>query len=151
MSYATKFNGKIQNIIDRFAYEMYFIKRNTDIKCTCITHETDQANVDCPKCLGTGFKVTIRKIKAAAQETKLPPTLRNDKFLVARAFFVAADIKTEKGDLIIDKDTPYMILDKQELISFEGTNPITKVDGVKKKFDSKVLIKNFNAIINSKK
>ena len=105
----------------------------------------------CPKCLGTGYKITIRKIKAAAQDTKLPPTFRSDKFIVARNFFLNKSIECKEDDIIVDNDNAYIVLEIQELLSLEGTIPYRKISGVKKKFDTTKFMDNFNNIIRTRK
>nr|DAV25227.1 MAG TPA: hypothetical protein [Caudoviricetes sp.] len=151
MSLSTKLNNKILDMIERHSYEMYYITRNLKVKCTCITHETKQADPMCPKCLGTGYKITIRKIKAAAQDTKLPPTFRSDKFIVARNFFLNKSIDCKEDDIIVDNDNAYIVLEIQELLSLEGTIPYRKISGVKKKFDTTKFMDNFNNIIRTRK
>lgn len=151
MNLSSRLNNKILDMIDKHSYYMYYIKRDLKSRCTCIKHETKQANPDCPKCLGTGYKITIRKIKAASQDTRLPPTFRSDNFIVARNFFVNSDTECQEDDVIVDKNTPYMVLEIQELISLEGTIPYRKISGVKKKFDATTFMKNFNNIIRARK
>ena len=146
-----KFNDGIMNIIKMHSYYFYIVQRNTDISCTCVTHSTSQASPECPKCLGTGFKITVRKIKGAAQDTMLPTTFRSDNFLVARNYFISDKYKMAEDDLIIDKDVIYRVFEAQELISLEGTIPYRKVSSIKKKFDSKVLLKNLQNIIDGGK
>lgn len=151
MNMTAKFNKRILDMIDRFSYNMHLVKRNKNIKCTCVAHESDQARPDCPKCLGTGNKITIKKFKGASQDTQLPPTFRSDNFVVARNFYMPINIDLSEDDFIVDKDNPYMAIEIQELIGLEGTIPYKKASCVKKKFDATVFMKNFNAIINSKK
>ena len=54
-------NDKILDIINRCSYDMYVIHKYTNMICTCVNHETDQADVYCKKCLGTKYKISIRK------------------------------------------------------------------------------------------
>lgn len=147
MQMKDSFNEKIKEIIDLHAYELYYIKRDSKIVCSCIKHETKQADPACPKCLGTGRKITIRKFKGAAQDTKLPPTFRSDRFIVARSFFVKDEIDMVKDDIIVDGNTPYIVLEVQELIGLGGSIPYRKTNGVKKKFDTEIFMKNFESII----
>lgn len=151
MSLSSKLNNKILDIIEKHSYYMYYIKKNPKVRCTCINHETKQANPMCPKCLGIGYKITIKKVKAAGQDTKLPPTFRSDKFVVARNFFLDSNIECKEDDMIVDRDIPYIILEIQNLISLEGTIPYSKASAVRKKFNTDVFIKNFNNIVQARK
>lgn len=140
-------NKGIIDMIDRHAYECYYIKRDTSKRCTCIKHETKQANPDCPKCLGTGYKIEIGTLMTAAQDTKLPPTFRSDNFVVVRNYYMQNFVGLMEEDMIMDNGVPYKIYEIQELISHEGTIPYHKMNASKKKFDSDLFMINFNKII----
>ena len=49
---------------------------------------------------------------------------------------------------IMDNDKVYIVYEIQQKISLEGTIPYNKVSAGKKKFDSKIFLKNFYNIIN---
>lgn len=149
-SLTNNFNKEILDMIDRFAYDMHLIKRDESKICTCIVHSTSQADPSCKKCLGTGYRISIIKVKAAAQDTKLPTTFRSDDFVVARNFFLKSEHYLDENDLVVDKRTVYMVMEQQELISLKGTLPYSKICAVKKKFDSKIFFENFNEIINKR-
>lgn len=147
-----KFNNSICDIIDMHSYDIYVINRYNDIKCTCITHETAQADPKCKRCLGTGRKIRIIKTKGASQDTKLPPTFRSDNFIVARNFFIkTSNAFVKENDLIVDKENVYVAYENQEMTSLEGSLPYVKISTGKKKFDSKIFLKNFREIINGGK
>ena len=150
MNLTRNFNNGILKMIEQFSDTFYFIKRDETKKCTCVKHETSQANPACEKCLGTGYRITIQAIRGAAQDTKLPPTFRSDNFIVARNFYVRSEHYLDEDDIIVDNNIPYMVMEQQDLNSLEGTMPYRKICGVKKKFDSEIFIKNFNKIINKR-
>lgn len=143
------FDQSILDIIETGAYYVYFINRNKQIKCSCISHETKQANLYCPKCLGTGNKIKIYKAKVAAQDTKLPPTFRGDTFIVARNYYVPSKYVISEEDLIVDKNEVYICFEIQNLLSLKGTIPYSKVNASKKRFDSDKFFKNFYKIIKN--
>lgn len=144
-------NKGIMNIIDMYSKDQYLVTRNENIRCTCTEHSTSQANADCPKCLGTGYKITIRKIKAAAQDTKLPSTSFKGKSLtVTRNFFVPRKYSMLKDDIIVSYGIPFFVVEIQELISLEGSLPYNKATTVKKQFDANVFMTNFNRIVSGK-
>lgn len=138
----------IMEIIRMHSYYCYIINRVRSIRCTCVAHETKQADVNCPLCLGTGNKIKIYKIFCAAQDTKLPTTFRSDDFIVARDYYVPKKYRVNDEDIIIDNDKVYIVYEIQQKISLEGTIPYNKVSAGKKKFDSKIFLKNFYNIIN---
>ena len=144
-------NKGIMNIIDMYSHDQYVVHRNEKVRCTCTEHATSQADADCPRCLGTGYKITIRKIKAAAQDTKLPSTSFKGKSLaVTRNFFMPAKYAIEKDDIIVSYGVPFFVVEIQEMISLEGSLPYNKVTTVKKQFDANVFMTNFNNIITGK-
>lgn len=142
------FNKGILDMISLHSYEFYTIERDLNIMCTCTDPATKQANVNCSKCLGTGYKIRIRKMRGASQDTKLPPTFRSDKFLVARNYFIPTNnIELKEDDLIVDGDSVYLIFEYQQMLGLEGSIPYKKYSATKKKFDAAIFFKNFNNII----
>lgn len=148
MNSGTKqFNNGILNVINRCSYEAYIIKRNVDIICTCVIHSTSQADPSCPICLGTGHKITIRKVRLASQDTNTPPTFRSDNFSIARNFWIESRYMLGEDDLIVDGDSIYKIYEFQRAIGLDGTMPYIMYMASKKKFDSKAFMTNFRKII----
>lgn len=144
---AEKFNKGILDIIKTFSYEFYIISRNLDIQCTCVSHATKQADINCNKCLGTGYKIIIKKIRGAAQDTQLPATFRGGNFLVARNYYIPINETLIEDDLIVDNDSVFMVYEYQHNIGIKGTIPYKKISATKKKFDTKTFFSNFNKII----
>ena len=140
----------IMKIIEMNSYYCYLINIVTKINCTCINHETKQADIGCKICLGTGHKTIINKIFCAAQETKLPTTFRSDNFIVAKNFFIPEKYKVKNNDLIVDKTGVYSVFELQRLCSLEGTIPYIKATSGKKKFDCEIFLENFERIIGEK-
>lgn len=144
---AERFNKGILDIIKTCSYEFYIINRNLDIQCTCVSHATKQADATCGKCLGTGYKITIKKIRGAAQDSQLPATFRGGNFLIARNYYIPSTEKLLEEDLIVDNGSVFMAFEYQENISIKGTIPYRKISATKKKFDTKTFFSNFNRII----
>ena len=141
----------IMQIIKMHSYYCYLINRVRSIICPCVVHETKQADVNCPLCLGTGNKIKIYKIFCAAQDTKLPTTFRSDNFIVARDYYMPSKYRVNDDDLIVDNNEVYIIYEVQEKISLEGTIPYNKISADEQQFDSKIFLKNFYNIINKVK
>ena len=144
-------NSGIIDMIDRHAYECYYVRRIPNTMCTCVNHATKQANPDCPKCLGLGRKIEIGNIWTAAQDTKLPPTFRSENFVVVRNYYMQNIPGLAEEDYIIDNGFAFKIFEIKEHISLEGTIPYHMMNAAKKKFDSDLFMKNFNNIINARK
>ena len=144
-----QYNSGILNMIEVHSYDFYIVQRDLDKVCTCVGSATSQADINCPKCLGTGHKIRIMKTRGASQDTKLPPTFRSDQFLVARNYFVpSSHIILKEDDLIVEEDAIYMVFEYQKMLAIKGQIPYNKYSAIKKKFDSKAFFKNFNKIVN---
>lgn len=61
------FDEHILTIIDLLEYDMWLISPDKHIDCVCKNFETKQAFKFCPRCLGTGHKIKIKKIKGVRQ------------------------------------------------------------------------------------
>lgn len=145
---AESFNKGILNMIEVHSYDFYVVIRNLDIQCTCVTHATKQPDVKCHKCLGTGYKITIKKVRGAAQDTQLPSTFRGDKFLVARNYYLPNVEDLKEDDLIVDNGFVYVVFEYQQMLGIKGTIPYRKITSTKGKFDKKIFFSNFNKIIS---
>lgn len=141
------FNNGIISMIALHSYDIYLLNKVDGIKCSCTNHATKQADSSCEKCLGTGTKIMIRKVKVAAQDSRLPPTFRSDNFIVGRNYFIPSKYMIAENDMLIDNDEVYMIFEIQNLIGLEGTIPYKKASSVKKRFESKMFINNFYKLL----
>jgi hypothetical protein len=61
---------EILKVLDQFAYPMFLVKVNPQLDCPCVTSPGGDADPGCVLCLGTGKKITIRKIKGLSQNSK---------------------------------------------------------------------------------
>lgn len=144
-------NKGIMNIIDMYANDQYVVNRDENVRCTCTEHSTSQADIHCPRCLGTGYKITIRKIKVATQDTKLPSTsFKGNSLIVTRNFFVPRKYLIQKDDIIVSYGIPFFVVEIQEMFSLEGSIPYNKATAIKKQFDANIFMSNFKNIITGK-
>ncbi len=60
------FNKNIKGIIKKLNFPMYCVILDKRYVCTC-RDENNTPDAGCPKCLGTGYKIKIRKIVAAME------------------------------------------------------------------------------------
>lgn len=63
----SSFNRNLHKLIKKVHWDMYLVNVNRNYTCTCLNTNSNSANPGCPKCLGTGHKVSIKKIKAIKQ------------------------------------------------------------------------------------
>ena len=142
------FNKGVKRIIELLDYEFFIVLADQNIKCTCIEAGTGQANPACPKCLGTGCKIKIRKTRGAVQDSSIPTTTRaTTDFIVSRNYYILNSFEINRDDIIIDKDGPWNIFQLTENRSFDGEEQFKKCSCVPKKMDTTLFMKNFNKIV----
>ena len=139
------------DIIEMNSYFFYIVNRDLDVVCTCVTHATEEGDPACKICLGTGYKITIRRVRGAAQEGKLPTSVRSTKMVVVRDFYIKSSIPIGQDDLIVDDGIVYVMFECQKLLSLEGTIPYKQALTLKKKYDPKLFMANFNEIVGGKR
>lgn len=84
-------------------YDMWVVIPDKHIDCPCKNFETKQANAFCPNCLGTGYKIKIRKIKGVRQPTTM--SAQGMQFNVETGvYFFRTDYDLKEGDIIIWDD-----------------------------------------------
>lgn len=102
------FDSKIQEVIKKFSYPVWFIIRDEDTDCTCVDHTSKEANPNCRKCLGLGKKITIARMNAAHQQIE-DLTMRGSGMgfsekNVASNYYTLTDVEAREGDFIVDGD-----------------------------------------------
>ena len=97
------FNQMFLNMIDQFSHAFYHIQLDKSFKCTCYKEGTAQPDPKCPKCLGTGYRIKIRKIYGAAQESGIPLTSKEKtSFSMTSNYFVRSRYNIKRQDLFYD-------------------------------------------------
>ena len=94
------FDSKIQKVIRKFSYPVWFIHRDSKILCTCVNFATKQPNQHCKKCLGTGRKIYIKKIQAARQPFRLSITGESlsSEYNVYTSYYTLNDVIQDRYD-----------------------------------------------------
>ena len=142
------FNKGILTMIDLMDHPFYIIKTDKNIKCTCLQEGTDEPRPECPKCLGTGYKVIIESAHGASQESSAPSVMRTTtSYVVARDYYIPVDYFLDKDDIIVDNNEAYIVVQYSLYSSFDGNPGYRKYNCIIKKLDSDIFIKNFNDII----
>lgn len=142
------FDRNILKIIKKFEHEFFIVQQDFDIDCVCVNYDTKQADPGCKKCLGTGHKIKIRKIRGASQDSTIPNTARPvNELFVAKSYYIKTECKMYKDNIIVDNDEIYFVYQPRNATAFEGRTVYQKVMAISKKLDSKVFLKNFYEII----
>lgn len=146
-----QFSLNMWNSIERFAYDIWIIKRVNGIKCTCVDHATKQPKNNCNKCFGTGTKVKLYKTKAVLREGKEQESVFSDATVSNTPKMVYFKYGTiiEKDDYVIDQDDVYSVFTKQNLRGEKGEPNTVKCTCPPIKMDSKIIIKNLKEVLAS--
>lgn len=149
MVMAERFNKAVLKIIDMMSHPFFIVQQDFDVKCTCVTDTTVHADPACPRCLGTGFKIKIREIDGASQDTDIPAAMRAGmEIIIARNYYVPAKWGGFKKDnIIVDGDKVLFVYQPWEGRSFKNELVYHKLISITKKLDTKVFLQNFNAIV----
>lgn len=100
------FDDKIQSVIKKLYYPVWFIIKDENVDCPCVDHTTKQANPHCKKCLGLGKKIKIARMKAAHQQiediTARGEGLGYSEKNIGSNYYTLADVEAREGDYIVD-------------------------------------------------
>lgn len=142
------FDKNILNIIEKFSYKFFVVIRDLNVKCTCLSHGSTQADPACKRCLGTGYKIKIKEIEGASQESNVPETIRpSGGFIIARNYYIKEGTRLKLDDLIIDGDEAWTIYQANNNTSFKGNDVYRKYATIPKKSDTTIFLKNFNEMV----
>lgn len=146
------FHKMIEKVIDECSYRMYQIIPDINIQCTCVDHASKQADPECPKCLGTGFKIVIKIIYGAANdEMKGSTSLGLESSRVIKEYFISKRFQVHPDDMFIDGDDLYYVFRIEKLKGLKGTYTHNEVTCVKRTNDSKKALNNFYKILENHK
>lgn len=128
---------------------MYIINLNEKYTCTCNDVASNNGKPDCPRCLGFGKKIKIRKIMGVAQADEVSVRLESmaNKAAVTKYFFDAdiGDIKS--GDAIV-RVNEVDILQYVKVYRSDSNDPLYYECGsAQKKTDLTVFLRNFKKIV----
>lgn len=141
-----KFNQSIKNIIKKFEYEFFVIQQNFEVRCTCHDFSTKQGEPSCKKCLGTGYKIKIKKIKGASEDRKI--TYRNlalEERSVAYTYFIDEKYPIYEDNIIVDGELALVAYRVERSKTTEAV--YSKCLAVQKKSDSNLLLRMFKDIV----
>jgi hypothetical protein len=142
------FNNNIKRIIEKFSYDFFVIQQDFNIDCSCKNFTTKQADPTCPKCLGTGHKIKVKKIRGASEDRKA--TFRNsglDEQTLAYHYYIDAKYPISEQNIIVDGDEVMIAYRIEKKKTANREHVYTKVAAHKKKSDIKIFMKNFSKIV----
>lgn len=120
------FDHKICEVVKKFSYPMWHVQQDKSFTCTCIDKTTKQPDPSCLKCLGTGHRIKIKRIKAAHQPLKVTERatgMAANELIYNENFYTTNDVYASTNDLFIDNGKPYVIQEPHENRS-DHTDPV---------------------------
>lgn len=145
------FRKAIKKILNECAYPVFLVCQDETKKCTCIDDATNQPNTECKKCLGTGYKVTIKIIKAASQEEmKDGATISATNSRVVRNYYVDSKYPVFENNYIIDDNKVYYVFRLERLKGLHNESSHQQIKAVLKTDKHSTILNNCLEIINAK-
>ena len=144
------FDENILAIIDLLEYDMYIVQPDFKINCVCKDYDTKQGNPLCPRCLGTGQKIKIRKIRGVRQPD-------DGLYSGARAtvekswYYFKNDYKIRPGDYLIWNNRIEKVVEVDPYCSDSNMPVYYFCEAERKKTDVRPFLVNFYRAIRGKK
>lgn len=148
LGYEKAFNKQIQYIIELLEHDFLVVHLDRNFKCTCLKEGTNQPDPYCKRCLGTGYRIKIKKGKGAVQTTDIPPTVhKGSGVLMTFDYYISQPTNLKRGDYIIDNGSAYLVNEVQSLTSFKYEKVFLKANCIIKKNQHDLFMKLFNETI----
>lgn len=139
----------MQKIVDRYGYNFYVIKRFTNVKCSCVDPVTKDADVNCPLCLGTGYKIKIYKVHGCIREQREREiSIAQNISASPKIAYIQGLIRLEKDDMVIDDEDIYHVFSVQWHRGEKGEPGFTRCILPYTKSNDSVFIRNFWKLVN---
>lgn len=136
------FDENILKIIDMLEYKMYLIKLDKHIDCVCKNFDTKQGNKFCPRCLGTGYKIKIKEIKAVRQPLDISTANMGVRSEVG-VYFMKYDYKIAEDDLLIWGNEIEKVVKTDRFCSDSEKPVYFRCETTPKKYNNKLFLKMF--------
>lgn len=148
------FNKNILKIIDKLAYPMYIVCLDKRYKCPCL-NQHENADKNCHKCLGTGYKIKIKKIEGVMEPDEVSVRLSgsHQKMAVNNYYFNARKVDgalIKHDNLIVRDDEVDIVQDPKKYRSDSNDVIYYYVEGVKLRAYKNTFLKNFYNLIGGK-
>lgn len=145
------FKNKILKMIEECSSNFFLVEQDKRIQCSCLNHTTRQPNASCPKCLGTGYKVIIKKSRGACwEEMKGGATLSSKTSRIVRTYYMDAKYSIAENNLIIDRNEVYYVYRIAVMRGLDGEITHKQVTSVLKSEEHDKILKNFMKVIDKK-
>ena len=144
------FDENILKIIDMLEYDMYVVQPNQNVDCVCKNFDTKQGHPRCPRCLGTGQKIKIRKVRGVRQ----PDNLSYDSMGITTEkgwYFFKKDYKIRRGDLMVWNNEVEEVVKVDRYCSDSNIPVYYYCEVVPKKADNRVFLTNFYKAVGGPK
>ena len=142
------YHDSFQYVIRKYSRKLYLVKLNKKVRCRCHETGSDDPDPACPKCLGTGYRITVYEITGAPQTSTFPDTFRStNQIVITTNFYLLDNVPIDRDDLIIYDDKAFIINDTARNVGFNAIFCYTKACGIPKKLDNNIFFKNLYAII----
>ena len=143
-------DSKILQAIDKFSYPVWFVIRDENVLCPCINPTTKQPDPACPKCLGTGRKIKIRRMMAAHQNNRI--SLRGEglgatEINIIGVYYTKNDTNSAEEDIIVDGNNVDIIQHAYAERTDHSTPVYFKYETVPKKANVKLFLSLFDNIL----
>lgn len=142
------FDENILKILNKCAYKMFIVQQDADINCSCLNFTTKQAVDSCPKCLGTGKKIYIKKIAAVSQNNKT--SFRGTgagEIATTSTYFAKGDTPIYQDNIIVNGNE-VDVVQRVNAMRSNGPSPVYyRCESNPKKTNIKTFLQNFNKII----
>ncbi len=146
----TPFDFKIREVVEKFSYPMWHVQQDKSMSCACLDKTSKQPDAGCTKCLGTGHRIKIRRIKAAHQPLRVAERatgIAPNEFIYNENFYTQNDVVATTNDLFVDNGIPYVIQEPHENRS-DHTDPVYfHYNAAPLKNNPKLFIQNFKSIL----
>lgn len=146
------YHDNIVKVIEAFSYKFYVVIPDHSVACSCTCHTTKDPDPTCKKCLGTGYRITIKQIKGASnEELKAGNSLSPQSSRVVKNYFILAKYPLKENDYIIDENEIYYVFRNTLCRGLEGEKTHQELIAARLNNNHDVILNNFNEIINKSK
>ena len=148
----SSFNKNIKKIINILEFPMYIVTPNYDLRCTC-RDRNDRPNPKCPKCLGIGYRIQVRKILGAYEpdDTSMRFATGSATKVVAEYFFDSDKVDTDwvKSGSVIVRDNEVDVLQMPRMYRSDSNDVIyVYAKSTPKNVDLNSFLENFKKLVS---
>jgi hypothetical protein len=148
------FNKKIRKIIHKLEYKMYVVILDKKMACTC-RDVNDTPNPDCPKCLGTGHRVKVKRITGVMEPDEVSLRLEGQQQAAPSNYYYFDADKVPKeavaaGNIIVREDEADILQGAKKYRSDSNRVIYYYTEAVPMKSNIKLFLKNFYNLVRVK-